>query len=119
MLLHPGDDYTTSTNTVTLASGAALDDALLIAAFSSFDVANVYTKSQADVKFALETELTGVEIDLATLDSEKADLAGATFTGAVNVVSPTAAGSKGVRQITISTSAPSGGNDGDVWLVYS
>ena len=67
----------------------------------------------------VSTELVGVALDVATLDSEKADLAGATFTGAVNVVSPTGAGSNGVRQITISTSAPSGGNDGDVWLVYS
>jgi hypothetical protein len=34
------------------------------------------------------------------------------------VVSPTAAGSNGVRDITISTSAATGGNDGDVWLTY-
>jgi hypothetical protein len=34
------------------------------------------------------------------------------------VVSPTAAGSTGVRDITISTSAATGGNDGDVWLTY-
>jgi hypothetical protein len=35
-----------------------------------------------------------------------------------NIVSPTAAGSNGIRKITISTSAPTGGVDGDVWLVY-
>jgi hypothetical protein len=35
------------------------------------------------------------------------------------VVSPTAAGSKGIRQTTMSTSAPTGGSDGDVWLVYT
>lgn len=35
------------------------------------------------------------------------------------VTSPTAAGSSGVRKITISTSAPSGGSDGDVWLTYA
>ena len=77
VLLHPGDDYTTSTNTVTLASGAALNDALLIAAFSSFEVANTYTRSEADAKFALGADLatvginlTGVEVDLVSLDSE-------------------------------------------------
>ena len=64
VLLHPGEDYTTSTNTVTLVSGAALNDAVLIAAFSSFDVANTYTKSQADAKFALETDLFNVEFEL-------------------------------------------------------
>lgn len=51
-------------------------------------------------------------------DTSKASLSGATFTGNVSVVSPTSAGSNGVRQITMSTSAPSGGSDGDMWLVY-
>jgi len=49
----------------------------------------------------------------------RAALTGATFTGTVTVVSPSAAGSKGAREITMSTSNPSGGADGDVWLVYS
>lgn len=40
------------------------------------------------------------------------------LTGTTTVVSPTAGGSTGVRQITASTSAPTGGADGDVWLVY-
>lgn len=35
-----------------------------------------------------------------------------------NVTSPTAAGSAGVRKITMSTSNPTGGADGDVWFVY-
>jgi hypothetical protein len=35
-----------------------------------------------------------------------------------NVTSPTAAGSSGVRKITMSTSNPTGGADGDVWFVY-
>jgi hypothetical protein len=48
----------------------------------------------------------------------KADIASPTFTGIASGVSPTAAGSIGFRNITMSTSAPSGGNDGDVWLVY-
>ena len=36
-----------------------------------------------------------------------------------NVASPTATGSTGARQITISTSSPSGGADGDVWLKHA
>jgi hypothetical protein len=39
--------------------------------------------------------------------------------GGLSVVSPTAAGSKGVRELTMSTAAPTGGADGDVWLQYS
>ena len=44
---------------------------------------------------------------------------GGTLTGTASGVSPTAAGSNGFRNITMSTSAPSGGSDGDVWLVYT
>lgn len=51
--------------------------------------------------------------------SAKAPLASPTFTGTTTVASPTSAGSIGVRQVTVSTSAPSGGADGDVWLVYT
>jgi hypothetical protein len=61
VLLSPGDDYTTSTNTVTLASGAALNDVLVVVAFASFQVADTYTTSQADALFATKTELTSVE----------------------------------------------------------
>jgi len=51
VLLSPGDDYTTSTNTVTLASGAALNDVLVVVAFASFNVADTYTQAQADALF--------------------------------------------------------------------
>lgn len=44
-----------------------------------------------------------------------------TVSGATTVVSPTAAGSTGVRQITMSTATPGSGDgaNGDVWLVYT
>jgi len=41
------------------------------------------------------------------------------FSTIVNVISPTAAGSKGVRETTMSTATPTGGADGDVWLQYA
>jgi hypothetical protein len=34
-------------------------------------------------------------------------------------ISPEDPESNGLRNITISTSQPSGGNDGDVWFVYT
>ena len=43
----------------------------------------------------------------------------ATFAGTVTGVSPTAAGSTGFRKTTMSTAAPTGGLDGDVWLQYA
>lgn len=61
-----------------------------------------------------ESAVTNLVSDLAA----KAPLASPTFTGTTTVASPTAAGSIGVRQITMSTSDASGGADGDVWLKY-
>lgn len=61
-----------------------------------------------------ESAVTNLVTDLAA----KAPVASPTFTGTVTVVSPTAAGSVGVRQVTMSTADPSGGADGDVWLKY-
>ena len=51
VLLAPGDDYAQTTNTITLVSGASSGDSVLIAAFASFNVANVYTQAQADSAF--------------------------------------------------------------------
>jgi hypothetical protein len=36
-----------------------------------------------------------------------------------NIISPTSDGSNGIRKTTMSTLEPSGGSDGDLWLVYS
>jgi hypothetical protein len=61
-----------------------------------------------------QSQITNLTTDLAA----KAALAGATFTGEVDVVSATATGSTSVRQITISTADPTGGADGDIWVKY-
>ena len=52
VLLNPGDDYTTSVNTVTLASGATVGDSLTVVAFASFEVANTYTIAEVDALLA-------------------------------------------------------------------
>ena len=55
VLLNPGDDYTTTVNTVTLVSGAAVGDSLTVVAFASFNVANTYTIAQTDAAIATAT----------------------------------------------------------------
>lgn len=87
------------------------------------DAANAHIEATSTVHgvtgdLASDTDMQAALTDIATLTAEKANLAGATFTGEVDVVSATAAGSTSVRQITISTADPSGGADGDVWLKY-
>ena len=64
----------------------------------------------------------GVTSNIQTQLNAKSPLAGSTSITTVgtvtNVTSPTADGSAGVRKITMSASAPSGGADGDVWMRY-
>ena len=66
-----------------------------------------------------QTDISSNSTAISALQTGKANLSGATFTGVVNVVSPTGNNSSGARKITISTSLPSGGADGDVWIVYA
>lgn len=74
------------------------------------------TNAKVSASAAIEqSKIANLTSDLAA----KAPLASPSFTGTTTVVSPTAAGSNGVRNITMSTSAPTGGSDGDVWLVYT
>lgn len=66
--------------------------------------------------YFVETASDGV-VRPKTLANAQTELVSNTAMQA-NVVSPTAAGSNGIRKVTMSTSAPTGGNDGDMWLVY-
>lgn len=51
-ILRPGDEYTASNGTsVVLATGAALNDEIVIYTFATFTVANTYTIAQADAAF--------------------------------------------------------------------
>lgn len=52
-VLRPGDEYTATNGTsVVLTTGAALNDEIVMYAFSSFNVANTYTQAQSDAKYA-------------------------------------------------------------------
>jgi hypothetical protein len=59
-------DYTVTTSSVTLNSGAAAGDELNVYAFGNFEIANHYTKAAADALY-----------------NAKASLSGAAFTGAI------------------------------------
>ncbi len=52
-------DYTVTTSTVTLNSGAAAGDELNVYAFGNFEIANHYTKAAADTLYAAKASLTG------------------------------------------------------------
>ena len=56
VLMSPGDDFTTSGSTVTLLEPAAVNDVLNVVAFTGFVVADHYTKSESDAKYAAKIE---------------------------------------------------------------
>ncbi|WP_391571814.1 hypothetical protein [Cohnella sp.] len=64
--------------------------------------------------------LTKNDVGLNLVDNVKQmPIAGATFTGIATAQNNTSYTTKQIRNITISTSAPSGGSNGDVWIRYS
>lgn len=56
----------------------------------------------------------GLKVEL----DKKANLSGGTMTGVLTAQNNTFYTTKQVRNVTLSTSAPSGGGNGDVWFVY-
>jgi len=64
--LEYGADFTATSSTITLTSGATVGDELNVYAFSPFEVADVYTRAQADANFVSPTgnvTLTNKTID--------------------------------------------------------
>ena len=120
---------TSGTIAISLASGytipttAALDAKAPLASptFTGTVTAPLISLTTADTATAsshyiVETASDGI-IRPKTLANVQAEVVTNT-TMQSNIVSPTAAGSNGIRKITMSTSAPTGGSDGDVWIVY-
>lgn len=83
-----------------------------------FLTTNGTTASWASITFSNITSTPTTLSGYGITDAINTSSTTQTKNGNLNVVSPTAAGSTGVRQVTMSTSSPSGGADGDVWLVY-
>jgi hypothetical protein len=77
--LRPGDDYTASTGTsVVLSVAAALNDEVVIDAFTTFDVANTYTQAQVDA--ALATKMTASGPAFSAYSASSQNLSNATTT---------------------------------------
>jgi hypothetical protein len=72
-----------------------------------YGITDTYTKSESYTK----TETNN-------LVSPKFNTSGGTFTGVVTAQNNTSYTTKQVRNITLSTAAPSGGANGDIWMIY-
>jgi len=56
VVLEGGTDYTATSTSITLTSGADANDELNVFAFANFEVANHYTKTEADARYATGSE---------------------------------------------------------------
>ena len=65
-LVDADDYFATNGSTVVLASGAALNDHLLVVSYNQFSAANTYTKAEADTRYMVATGLNPMTSYLRT-----------------------------------------------------
>lgn len=99
----------------------SITDSLSGTIFSVNDISGILSIEVLDDGTIKLAEYNGsLVIGNATEINDSLTINGATeINDNLNVVSPVGENSNGVRQTKISTSQPSGGNDGDIWLVYT
>lgn len=68
---------------------------------------------------AMQNDITTAKTDISNLKTNKIDISGGTMTGALVAQNNTNYTTKQVRNIFISTSDPSGGASGDIWIKYT
>lgn len=68
---------------------------------------------------AMRSDITTAKTDISNLKTNKMDISGGTMTGALIAQNNTNYTTKQVRNIFISTSDPSGGASGDIWIKYT
>ena len=139
--------YLTGSNLLTKYNGAAWENALEVGDITGVTAGTALTGGGTSGDVTLNVDLTAVTIpasqisDLTATAAELNILDGVTATTAElnyvdgvtsdiqtqldvrvletnGAVTTAATGSTVVRNITLSTSSPTGGSDGDVWLVY-
>ena len=68
---------------------------------------------------AMKSDITTAKTDISNLKTHKMNISGGTMTGALVAQNNTNYTTKQVRNIFISTSGPSGGSNGDIWIKYA
>lgn len=67
----------------------------------------------------MQNDITTAKTDITNLKSGKLNISGGTMTGALVAQNNANYTTKQVRNIFISTSDPSGGSNGDIWIKYA
>ena len=76
------------------------------------------TIAKSDIT-TMKSDITTAKTDISNLKTHKMDISGGTMTGALVAQNNANYTTKQVRNIFISTSDPSGGSNGDIWIKYA
>ena len=76
------------------------------------------TTMKSDIT-TMKSDITTAKTDISNLKTHKMNISGGTMTGALIAQNNTNYTTKQVRNIFISTSGPSGGSNGDIWIKYA
>ena len=68
---------------------------------------------------AMQSDITTAKTDITNLKTDKMNVSGGTMIGALVAQNNTNYTTKQVRNVFISTSDPSGGESGDIWIKYA
>lgn len=109
----------TATNVpLSAAQGKALNDKIATAQTTA-DSANTKATSLESTVSTLSSDNTTNKNNITSLTNNKLNKSGGTMTGVLTAQNNTSYTTKQVRNIFISTSSPSGGSSGDIWIKYS
>lgn len=109
----------TATNVpLSAAQGKALNDKISTAQTTA-DSANTKATSLESTVSTLSSDNTTNKNNITSLTNNKLNKSGGTMTGVLTAQNNTNYTTKQVRNIFISTSSPSGGSSGDIWIKYS
>lgn len=81
--------------------------------------ANTKATSLESTVSTLSSDNTTNKNNITSLTNNKLNKSGGTMTGILTAQNNTSYTTKQVRNIYISTSSPSGGSNGDIWIKYS
>ena len=76
------------------------------------------TTMKSDIT-TMKSDITTAKTDISNLKTHKMNISGGTMTGALVAQNNANYTTKQVRNIFISTSDPSGGSNGDIWIKYA
>jgi hypothetical protein len=112
--------FTDTVTTINGKTGAIAKADIVALGIPAQDTVVPNTRKVNNKALSSDITLDKSDIGLGNVDNAKQmPIVGGTFTGAVTAQSNTAYTTRQIRNIVLSTSDPSGGSNGDIWIKYT